>query len=54
MSPPKPTGALPHLSQVSQFPWSLGALLVLTAAVRLVAITRPLLGNFAARSVVSR
>lgn len=41
-----------HTSQVRYFPAVLWGLLILTAAVRLIGITRPLLGNFATRNVV--
>jgi hypothetical protein len=52
VSPSKPTGLLPTLLQRPQLPIGFWGLLILTASVRLVAIGRPLLGNFAAKNVV--
>jgi len=39
-------------SQTRHFPAAVWALLALTAAIRLIAVTRPLLGNFATKNVV--
>ena len=52
VSPPKPTGPLPQPSQDTAVALVSRRMLILTAAVRLVAIDRPLLGNFAAKNVV--
>lgn len=43
---------LSHSPQSRHFPAMLGGVLALTAAVRLIAITRPLLGNFATKNCV--
>jgi 4-amino-4-deoxy-L-arabinose transferase-like glycosyltransferase len=52
VSPLKPTGPLPQLLQRAHLPIGFGALLIVTAAVRLVGVQRPLLGNFSAKNVV--
>ena len=52
MQDARPTTQAPRASQSLRLPLAFWAVLALTAAVRLPGITRPLLGNFATKSVI--